>query len=153
MNGKAEFGIDVKIPGMKIAAVAACPVIGGKLARLDDSNAKAIKGVHQIAHLDDAVAVIADHMWAAKKGLAALDVTWDGGTNAHFSTADLITQLEEAVNRPAVIAQQKGDAGKAIAGAARTVEAVYQLPLLAHAAMEPMNCTVHVRSDDSDSGS
>ena len=150
VNGKAEFGIDVKIPGMKIAAVAACPVIGGKLARLDDSKAKAIKGVHQIVRLDDAVAVIADHMWAAKKGLAALDVTWDGGTNAHFSTADLITQLEEAANRAGVIAQQKGDAGKAMAGAARTVEAVYQLPLLAHAAMEPMNCTVHVRSDGCD---
>ena len=150
VNGKAEFGIDVKIPGMKIAAVAACPVIGGKLARLDDSKAKAIKGVHQIVRLDDAVAVIADHMWAAKKGLAALDVTWDGGTNAHFSTADLITQLEEAANRPAVIAQQKGDVRKAMVNAARTIEAVYQLPLLAHAAMEPMNCTVHVHSDGCD---
>ena len=150
VNGKAEFGIDVKIPGMKIAAVAACPVIGGKLARLDDSKAKAIKGVHQVVRLDDAVAVIADHMWAAKKGLAALDVVWDGGANAHFSTADLVTQLEEAANRAAVIAKQKGDVVKAMAGAARTVEAVYQLPLLAHAAMEPMNCTVHVRSDGCD---
>jgi isoquinoline 1-oxidoreductase beta subunit len=150
VNGKAEFGIDVKIPGMKIAAVAACPVIGGKLARLDDSKAKAIKSVHQIVRLDDAVAVIADHMWAAKKGLAALDVTWDGGVNAHFSTADLVTQLEQAANRAGVTAKQKGDVVKAMAGDARTVEAVYQLPLLAHAAMEPMNCTVHVRSDGCD---
>jgi isoquinoline 1-oxidoreductase beta subunit len=150
VNGKAEFGIDVKIPGMKIAAVAACPVIGGKLARLDDSKAKAIKGVRQVVRLDDAVAVIADHMWAAKKGLAALDVTWDGGVNAHFSTADLVTQLEQAANRAGVTAKQKGDVVKAMAGAARTVEAVYQLPLLAHAAMEPMNCTVHVRSDGCD---
>ena len=150
VNGKAEFGIDVKIPGMKIAAVAACPVIGGKLARLDDSKAKAIKGVRQVVRLDDAVAVIADHIWAAKKGLAALDVSWDGGVNAHFSTADLVTQLEQAANRPAVIAKQEGDVVKAMAGAARTVEAVYQLPLLAHAAMEPMNCTVHVRSDGCD---
>jgi isoquinoline 1-oxidoreductase subunit beta len=150
VNGKAEFGIDVKIPGMKIATVAACPVLGGKLTSVDDRKAKAVKGVRQIVRLDNAVAVIADHMGAAKKGLAALDITWDPGANAHFSSADLVALHQEAVKRPGVIAKQDGDVTKAMAGAARTVEAVYQLPLLAHATMEPMNCTVEVRRDGCD---
>jgi isoquinoline 1-oxidoreductase beta subunit len=150
VNGKAEFGIDVKVPGMKFAAVAACPVIGGKLAGVDDSKAKAIKGVHGIVRLDNAVAVIADHMGAANKGLAALDITWDGGANAHFTTAGLVRQLEEAAKGPGVIARQEGDVAKAMESAPKTVEAVYQLPLLAHAAMEPMNCTVHVHDDGCD---
>jgi isoquinoline 1-oxidoreductase subunit beta len=150
VNGRAEFGIDVKIAGMKIATVAASPVFGGKLARLDDSKAKAVKGVHQVVRLDNAVAVVADHMGAAKKGFALLDITWDGGANTQFSSADLIRQLEAAVQQPGVIATQEGDVAKAMAGAAKTVEAVYQLPLLAHAAMEPMNCTVHVQADSCD---
>ena len=150
VNGKAVFGIDVKVPGMKIAAVAACPVIGGKLARVDDSKAKAVRGVRQVIRLEDAVAVIADHMWAAKKGLAALDIVWDGGKNADVSTADIVKQLEDAANRPAVVAKQEGDIAKAMAGAVKTVEATYQLPFLAHATMEPMNCTAHVRNDGCD---
>jgi isoquinoline 1-oxidoreductase subunit beta len=150
VNGKAEYGIDVKIPGMKIATVAACPVIGGKLAHVDDTKAKAVKGVRQIVRLDDAVAVVADHMGAAKKGLAALALTWDGGANAQFSSADLVSQLDEASKRPGVIAKKEGDVAKAMAGAARTFEAVYHQPLLAHATMEPMNCTVHVRPDGCD---
>jgi isoquinoline 1-oxidoreductase subunit beta len=150
VNGKAEYGIDVKIPGMKIATVAACPVIGGKLARLDDTKAKAVKGVHQIVRLDDAVAVVADHMGAAKKGLAALDVTWEGGASAQFTSADMVGALDEASKRPGVIAEKKGDVATAMAGAARTIEAVYHQLLLAHATMEPMNCTVHVRPDGCD---
>jgi isoquinoline 1-oxidoreductase subunit beta len=150
VNGKAEFGIDVKIPGMKFATVAACPVIGGKLARVDDTKAKAVKGVRQIVRLDDAVAAVADHMGAARKGLAALDITWDGGANAQFSDADLVSALDEASKRPGAIAKQQGDVAKAMTGAARTIEAVYQQPLLAHATMEPMNCTVHVRPDACD---
>jgi isoquinoline 1-oxidoreductase beta subunit len=150
VNGKAKYGIDVSLPGMKIATVAACPVFGGKLAKVDDRQAKAVKGVHQVVRLDDAVAVIADHMGAAKKGLAALDITWDEGPNARFSSADLIGQLEAATQNQGVVAQQDGDVAKAMTGAAKTVEAVYQLPLLAHAAMEPLNCTVHVRKDGCD---
>ena len=80
VNGAAEFGIDVRVPGMKVATVAACPVFGGKLASVDDSKAKAIKGVQQVVRLRDAVAVVADHTWAAKKGLAALDIRWDEGS-------------------------------------------------------------------------
>jgi isoquinoline 1-oxidoreductase beta subunit len=147
VNGKAEYGIDVKIPGMKIATVAACPVIGGKLASVDDSKAKAVKGVREIVRLDNAVAVIADHMGAAKKGLEALVITWDGGANAKYSTADLVAQLADAAKKPGAVAQQDGDVGAAMAGAATKIEAVYEMPLLAHTTMEPMNCTVHVRAD------
>jgi isoquinoline 1-oxidoreductase subunit beta len=125
-------------------------VIGGKLAHVDDSKAKAVRGVSRVIRLEDAVAVIADHMWAAKKGLAALDIIWDEGENAHISTADMVKQLEDAANRPAVVAKQEGDVGKAMAGAVKTIEATYQLPLLAHATMEPMNCTAHVRNDGCD---
>ncbi len=150
VNGKAQYGIDVRPPGMKVATVAACPVLGGKLAGLDDSKAKAVKGVRQVVRLDNAVAVVADHMGAAKKGLAALDITWDPGANAKFSSADLTALHAQAVQRPGVVAMQDGDVAKATAGAARTFEAVYQLPLLAHATMEPMNCTVHVRPDGCD---
>ncbi len=150
VNGAAQYGIDVKVPGMKIAAVAASPVIGGKLARVDESKARAIKGVRGVVRLDDAVAVIADHMWAAKKGLAALDIHWDEGENAHISTADIVRKLEDAANRPAVIARKEGDVAKAMAGAAKIVEATYETPFLAHATMEPMNCTAHVRKDGCD---
>lgn len=150
VNGRAVFGIDVKIPGMKIAAVAACPVFGGRLARLDDSKAKGVKGVRQVIRLDDAVAVVADHMGAAKKGLAALDLTWDEGPNAHFSTEDLVEQLITASQRQGAVDKKTGDVDEALKNAAKMVEAEYQVPLLAHAAMEPMNCTVHVRKDSCD---
>jgi isoquinoline 1-oxidoreductase beta subunit len=150
VNGKAQFSIDVMIPGMKIATVAACPVFGGKLVGVDDSNAKRIKGVHQVVLLDNAVAVIADHMWAAKQGLAALDIQWDEGPNATLSTADIIRQLETALLKPGVIARKDGDVAKAMAGAAMTIEALYQMPFLAHATMEPLSCTVHVRKNGCD---
>ena len=150
VNGTAQFGIDVKVPGMKVATVAACPVFGGKLASVDDSKAKAIKGVHQVVRLDDAVAVVADHMWAAKQGLAALDIRWDEGPNAKLSTADIVQQLAAASQRSGVVARQEGDPAKAMASAAQKVEAVYEVPFLAHATMEPVNCTVHVRPDGCD---
>jgi isoquinoline 1-oxidoreductase beta subunit len=150
VNGKAVFGIDAIVPGMKIAAVAACPVFGGKLVNVDDSKAMAIKGVRQVVRLDDAVAVVGDHMWAAMQGLAALDIDWDDGPNAKLSTADIIHQMEIASRNPGVVARKDGDVAEAMAGAARKLEAVYELPFLAHAAMEPMNCTVHVREDGCD---
>src|SRR5207253_5752615 len=81
VNGTAQFGIDVRLPGMKIATVAASPVLGGKLAFVDDSKAKAIPGVRQIVRLENAVAVVADHMWAAKQGLKALSLRWEAGPN------------------------------------------------------------------------
>jgi isoquinoline 1-oxidoreductase beta subunit len=147
VNGKAVYGIDAIVPGMKIAAVAACPVFGGKLVDVDDSKAIAIKGVRQVVRLDDAVAVVGDHMWAAMQGLAALDVDWDDGPNANVSTASIVQQMEIASQKEGVVAKKKGDVAKGITDSARKVEAVYELPFLAHAAMEPMNCTVHVAAD------
>ncbi len=147
VNGTAQYGIDVRLPGMKIATVAASPVVGGKVASLDDSKARAIKGVRQIVRLDDVVAVVADHMWAAKQGLAALDIHWDDGPNATVSTADVVQGLAAATQAPGVVARKEGDAAAGIANAPTKMEAVYQVPFLAHAAMEPINCTVHVRPD------
>jgi isoquinoline 1-oxidoreductase subunit beta len=147
INGSATYGIDVLLPGLKFAAVAACPTFGGKLKRVDDSKAKSVKGVRQIVKLDDAVAVIADHTGAAKKGLAALEIKWDDGPNAHFSQADLIEQLKQAAKSDGVVATKEGDVATALAVASKKIETVYQQPFLAHAALEPMNCTVEVRSD------
>src|SRR4029077_12856899 len=145
VDGTAQYGIDVRLPGMKVATLAACPVFGGKLASVDDAKAKAIPGVRQIVRLDDAVAVVADHMWATKQGLAALDIRWDEGPNAQIGTADIVRALAEASQKPGVVARDDGDAAKALAGAARTIEAVYEQPFLAHATLEPANCTAHGR--------
>jgi len=148
--GKAEFGIDVKLPEMKVAAIAISPVFGGKPKLLNENAARAVKGVRQVVKIDDAVAVIADHMGAAKKGLAAAAIRWDDGPNAALSSADIVRQLDEASKQPGAVARNEGDVKKALAGAAHRVEAIYQVPFLAHAAMEPMNCTVHVRKDGCD---
>jgi isoquinoline 1-oxidoreductase subunit beta len=150
VTGAAQYGIDVKVPGMKIAAVAASPVIGGKLSRVDDEKTRLVKGVRGVVRLEDAVAVIADNMWAAKKGLAALTIVWDEGTSANFSTFDIVKQLQVVVNGPAVVAKMEGDAVKAMAAASKIIKATYELPFLAHATMEPMNCTAHVRRDSCD---
>src|SRR5216683_1606966 len=147
VKGIAQYGIDVRLPGMKIATVAASPVLGGTLAGLDEAKAMAIPGVRQIVRLDDVVAVVADHMWAAKQGLAALAIRWDDGPNAGVSTADVVKGLAAATQTPGVVARKEGDAAAAIAGAPTKIEAVYQVPFLVHAAMEPINCTVHVRPD------
>ena len=147
VNGKAVFGIDAIVPGMKIAAVAACPVLGGKLVNVDDSKAMAIKGVRQVVRLDDAVAVVGDHMWAAMQGLAALDIDWDYGPNANVSTASIVQQMEIASQKEGVVAHKEGDIAKGMTDSAQKVEAVYEVPFLAHAAMEPMNCTAHVTAD------
>jgi isoquinoline 1-oxidoreductase beta subunit len=147
INGTAVYGIDARPPGVKIATLAQSPVFGGRVKRVDDAEAKAVNGVRQIVRLDDAVAVVADHMGAAKKGLAALKIEWDDGPHARLATADIVRELESATTTPGAVAQNVGDADKAMAGAATKVEATYQVPFLAHATMEPMNCTVHVRQD------
>jgi len=147
INGTAVYGIDVRPPGVKIATLAQSPVFGGRVKSVDDTAAKAVKGVRQIVRLDDAVAVVADHMGAAKKGLAALVIEWDDGPHARLNTEEIASELEKATLNPGPVAQNIGDVGAAIAGAATKVEATYQAPFLAHATMEPMNCTVHLRSD------
>ena len=145
VDGTAQFGIDVRLPGMRFAAVAACPVFGGKLGSLDDAKTKGIPGVQQVVRLDDAVAVVAGDTWAAKQGLAALDIRWDEGPNANLSSADIVQQLAAASQKSGAVARKEGDVAAAMAGAAQKVEAIYELPFLAHATMEPVNCTVHVR--------
>jgi isoquinoline 1-oxidoreductase beta subunit len=150
VDGRAEFGIDTKVEGMKIAAIAISPVLGGKPKSVDEAAARSVKGVRQVVRIDEAVAVVADHMWAAKKGLKAAAIQWDEGANATVDSASLIRQLEEASKQPGAVARNEGDAESALAGAAQRIEAIYQLPFLAHAAMEPMNCTVHARKDGCD---
>jgi isoquinoline 1-oxidoreductase beta subunit len=147
VNGSAVYGIDVRPPGVKIATLAQSPVFGGRVKRVDDAAAKAVKGVRQVVQLDDAVAVVADHMGAAKKGLAALAIEWDDGPHAKLSTQDVARELENATLNGGAVAQNIGDVDKSLANAATKVEATYQLPFLAHATMEPMNCTVHLRND------
>ncbi len=147
VNGSAVYGIDVKVPGMKIATLAISPAYGGRLRSVDAGKAMAVHGVRQVVKLDDAVAVVADHMGAAKKGLAALDIQWDDGRNAKLTTVDIVRDMDAASKKPGAIARAEGDFAKAFANATTKVEAIYQVPFLAHAAMEPMNCTVHMRKD------
>ena len=132
---------------MKIAAVAMCPVLGGKLAKLDDAAARKIQGVLDVLRIEGGVAVVGEHFWAAKQGLDALDIDWDLGPNAGVNQAQIVKGHEDASNGPGIVAKQEGDPDAAIAGAAMKLDAVYQLPFLAHATMEPINCTVHVRPD------
>src|SRR4030095_2158107 len=147
VNGTAVYGIDARPLGVKFATLAQSPVFGGRVKSVDDTAAKAVKGVRQIVRLDDAVAVVADHMGAAKKGLAALKIEWDDGPHAKLTTEDIARELERVTLKPGAVAENVGDADKAIASATTKVEAPYLVPFLAHATMEPMNCTVHVRKD------
>jgi isoquinoline 1-oxidoreductase beta subunit len=147
VNGTAVYGIDVRPPGVKFATLAQSPVFGGRVKSVDDTAAKAVKGVRQIVRLDDAVAVVADHMGAAKKGLAALVIEWDDGPHAKLTTDEIVGELEKATLNSGAVAQDIGNVDKAMAGAVTKVDAIYQVPFLAHATMEPMNCTVHVRKD------
>jgi isoquinoline 1-oxidoreductase beta subunit len=147
VNGTAIYGIDARPPGVKIATLAQAPVFGGRVKSVDDAAAKAVKGVRQVVRLDDAVAVVADHMGAARKGLAALKIEWDDGPLAKLTTDQIAAELEKATLNAGPVAQNIGDVDKALATAVTKVEATYQVPFLAHAALEPMNCTVHVRKD------
>ncbi|AJA61713.1 MULTISPECIES: xanthine dehydrogenase family protein molybdopterin-binding subunit [Bradyrhizobium] len=150
VDGRALYGIDTRLPGMKVAAVAISPVLGGKAKAVDEKAALAVKGVRQVVNIDEAVAVVADHMGAAKKGLEAAAITWDDGPNGKISNADIVKQLEEASKKPGAVARNDGDAEDALAAATQRVDAIYQVPFLAHAAMEPMNCTVHQQNDRCD---
>jgi isoquinoline 1-oxidoreductase beta subunit len=147
VNGSAIYGIDARPPGVKIATLAQSPVFGGRVKNVDDAAAKAVNGVRQVVRLDDAVAVVADHMGAAKKGLAALAIEWDDGPHGRLNTQEIADELEKATLKPGPVAQNIGNVDAAMAGSVTKVEATYEVPFLAHAAMEPMNCTVHVRKD------
>jgi len=143
VNGKVVYSIDVMPPGVRFATLAACPVFGGKVGSVDDSKAKSLPGVRQVVVLDDLVAVVGDHMWAAKQGLAALNVAWNEGANAAVSSADVWKQIREASLKEGAVANTQGDAAKGLSQG-ELHEAVYEMPFLAHATLEPLNCTVHV---------
>ena len=144
VNGKAVYGIDAILPGMKFATLKACSVFGGKVRGVDDSAAKKVPGVQQIVVLDDLVAVVGDHMWAAKKGLDALVLDWDEGPNADLTLQDIWKDLRSASEKDGVVAKSRGDIAKGLLTGEK-LEASYELPFLAHATMEPVNATVHLR--------
>jgi isoquinoline 1-oxidoreductase beta subunit len=148
-NGKVVYGIDAMLPDMKFATLKACPVFGGKVGKVDDSAATKIPGVQKIVVLDDMVAVVGDHMWAAQKGLEALAIDWDEGPNARISSKDIWQDLRAASEKDGVVAKSTGDIAKGLAAGER-LDAAYELPFLAHATMEPLNCTVHLKPDSCD---
>ncbi|MGA7815600.1 molybdopterin cofactor-binding domain-containing protein [Caballeronia sp.] len=150
VDGTAMFGLDVRLPDMVYAAIVNSPVFGGTLVSVDDTNAKKIPGVRQVIKIDNGVAVIGDHTWAAKRGAAALDIKWNEGRSASYSTAKVVQELANASKQNGAVARKDGDVTKGFADAKTRVDAVYQQPFLAHATMEPVNCTVYVRADACD---
>jgi len=150
VDGSKVFAIDVKVPGMLNAAVTACPVFGGKLVSYDDSKAKSMPGVKGVVKVhDNAVAVVADTWWHAKKGLDAVAIKWDEGANGSVTSASIAEHLKKGLTDTSGVYAERaeGDAAAAISGAAKKVEAVYSTPFLHHATMEPMNCTARISAD------
>ncbi len=145
-NGKSKYGIDALPAGVKFAAIAQCPVFGGKVGSVDDTKAKEIKGFRQVVAEDDFVAVVADTTWSAMQGLDALSITWDEGANANVNSAQIWEALRSASKEPGVVAKEVGDVKSAFSDGTR-YDAVFELPFLAHATMEPLNCTVHYTKD------
>jgi isoquinoline 1-oxidoreductase beta subunit len=147
INGTAAYGIDTRVPGMVYAAVVGCPVPGGKIAGVDDNAAKGMRGVIAVVPLDSAVAVVADRFWRAKEAAQALRIRWHPGAGAGSSSGQFAKAYRDALDGPAATARNDGDVDRAIAAAARHIEAVYEVPYLAHAPMEPLNATAHYRPD------
>ena len=147
VDGSAVFGIDVRVPGMVYATIAACPVWGGTLASVDPAPARRMKGVRDVLRFDDAVVVVADTFWHAKQGLDALAPEWDTGEHGSASSAAMLDDFRASLDDKGVIAHEEGDAYGALQTAATTIEADYDAPYLAHLAMEPVNCTVHMQDD------
>ena len=147
VSGEAIYGIDVRVPGMVYAAVARCPVFGGKVKSFDPAPALAVSGVRKVVQISSGVAVVADATWAAFQGKKALKVEWDEGNAAQWSSDGIWRAFAAAAERPGDVVRAAGDADAGLKSAARTVEAVYQAPYLAHACMEPMNCTAQVRGN------
>ena len=150
VTGTAGFGIDVRRPQMLHAAVARCPVFGGTVKSFDATKAKAVRGVKNVVQVSSGVAVVADNTWSAMEGRNALQITWDEGANAKNSSDAIRKLYQGRLEQTGVIARKEGDADGAMPGAAKKIEAVYEVPFLAHATMEPMNCTADVRADGCD---
>jgi isoquinoline 1-oxidoreductase beta subunit len=152
VDGTAEFGLDVKLPGMVYAAIALSPTLGGTAAAVDSAAAVAMPGVRRVMSTSSGVVVVADHFWQALKARDALKITWTPGANAGLDNAGLRASLERAAATvPGLPAKMtRGDTARALNGAEKKLTEVYELPLLAHATMEPMNCTADVRADRCD---
>ena len=166
VDGSAVFGIDFKTPGMLVASIERSPVLGGKLKRVNADRAKALPGVRHVVELEPSswmgpkggwaagcaagVAVVADTYWQAVQGRRALDIEWDEGDAATLDSGGIRAQLATLASQPGVVAQTIGDAAAALASAAERIEAVYEVPFVHHATMEPMNCTAHARPDGVD---
>jgi isoquinoline 1-oxidoreductase beta subunit len=143
VNGTAKFGMDVRLPGILTAVVARSPVAGGKVASFNADETKAIPGVKHVVQIGSGVAVVANGYWAAKQGRDALEIKWDEGANAGLSSADISKAMSELADKGGVVARKDGDVSAATA--VKKLEAVYEVPYLAHACMEPMNCTAWVK--------
>jgi isoquinoline 1-oxidoreductase beta subunit len=147
VNGTAQFGIDVQIPGMLIAAVARAPVFGGKVVSFNADQARAVPGVKHVVQIPSGVAVVATGFWPAKLGRDKLEIKWDDGANANLSTTAMRQEFAKTVQSPGLVAKKVGDPAKALAGAAKTITAEFEVPYLAHATMEPLNCVVDLKAD------
>jgi isoquinoline 1-oxidoreductase beta subunit len=147
VNGSAQFGLDIQIPGMLTAVVARPPVFGGKAVSLNAEKAKAVAGVKDVLQVPSGVAVIATGFWPAKLGRERLEIKWDDGPGANLSTVGMREQYATLAKNPGLVANKVGDPAKALAGAAKTITAEYEVPYLAHAMMEPLNCVVDLRAD------
>ncbi len=143
-TGKAKFTQDVQLPGMLVAVVAHPPRFGGKVASVDASRALALAGVVEVVQIPQGVAVLARDTWTAKKGRDALQITWDDSAAFKLGSDEILARYREMAQKPGLTAKKHGDATQAIAGAAKVISASYDFPYLAHAAMEPMNCVVHL---------
>jgi isoquinoline 1-oxidoreductase beta subunit len=147
VNGSTEFGIDARLPGLVYAAVARCPVEGGKVVSFDDKRAKAFPGVKQIVPISSGVAVVANNTWSAIQASRLLDIKWDEGANANVNTPAYMKTFADKTLQPGTVCKKVGNAEERLKGAVKKVDAVYQAPFLAHAPMEPLNCTADVRPD------
>jgi isoquinoline 1-oxidoreductase beta subunit len=151
VDGSAEFGIDVKLPGMLYAALAQSPVLGGKVAKLDAGAAEKMPGVRKVMLTEGGVVVVADHFWQALKARNALAITWDPGANVRLDDAAIHAMLKKtAAAGDGLSALATGNAAAALESAKQRLSAAYYLPLLAHATMEPMNCTADVKAGGCD---
>ena len=147
ITGRARFGMDVQLPGLLTAMVRRSPTFGGEVKAFRPEAALRVPGVRQVVRVPSGVAVIADHFWAAQQGRDALEVDWDPGPGAEFSTDGYLGTLRDLVRRRGEPAADHGNADAALAGAARRIDAQYELPYLAHAPMEPLNATVRIAPD------
>jgi len=147
ITGRAKFGMDVQFDGLMTAMVARSPVFGGSVKSFEGAEALAIPGVHKVVQVPTGVAVIAEHYWAAKLGRDALHVEWDLGPNTGLDSEQLLEQFRKLAATPGLPASQAGDTEAALATATRTLDVEYSVPYLAHAPMEPLNCTVSITQD------